>query len=76
MQVVLFLIGTFINKLAPGEAGEEVTSAVRDETEFHKDRTILFAARLRISAHFFATHRSPDDFSIEGGLFYSWKTPL
>lgn len=73
MQVVLFLIGTVINKLASGEAGEEVTSAVIDATEFPEDR---IAARLCISAHFFATHKSPGDFSIEGGLFCSWKTPV
>lgn len=73
MQVVLFLIGTFINKLASGEAGKEVTSVVIDATEFPEDR---IAARLCISAHFFATHKSPGDFSIGGGSFCSWKTPV
>lgn len=44
LRVVLFLIGTFITKLASGEAGEEVTCVVIDETEFHEGRIIFFAA--------------------------------
>lgn len=70
MRVVLFLIGTFINKLASGEPREEVTSAVIDETEFHEGRIILFAAWLCISAHCFETHKSLDyTLALRGACF-------